>query len=94
MPEARYTLVCLETSIYIHSKNTSDLYDIVKCNFPSVSSAIYRHFEDRLVLAYLSLSDERETIEVHDYSVCPRTGMDTVYTITKPFGAGYKIGGM
>lgn len=45
-------------------------------------------------LCYPCLDDPGETIEVHDYLVCPRSGTDTVYTIAKPFGIGYKIGGI
>ena len=92
LPEARYTLICLQSAIYIYSKNSSELYDIVHCFEPSISSAIYRTYEQRIVIAYLSAEDPGETIEVHDYTLCPRSGTDTVYTIAKPFSTGYKIG--
>ena len=94
LPEARYTLICLQTAIYVYSRNSTYLYDIVACSEASISSAIYRFYEQKLVLAYLSQADSSETVEVHDYSVSKRTGMDTVYTMAKPFSAGYKVGGV
>jgi len=94
LPEARYTLICLQSAIYIYSKNSTYLYDIVSCSQASISSAIYRSYEQRVVLAYLSASDSGESLQVHDYSVSKRTGMDTVYTVNKPFSAGYKVGGV
>ena len=68
LPEARFTVICLKTAIYIYSKNSRDLFDIVPCSSPVISSAIYRRFADSLVLAYLSLDDPAETVHVHDYS--------------------------
>ena len=59
-----------------------------------ISSAIYKSFEDKLVLAYLSKEDPSETVLVHEYSINSTTQMDTVYTITKPFSSGYKVGGV
>ena len=47
-----------------------------------------------MVLAYLSKEDDGETIHVHDYARSATSGMDTVYTISKPFSAGYKVGGL
>ena len=46
------------------------------------------------MLAYLSAEDPGETLEIHDYTVCPRSITDTIYTIAKPFSSGYKIGGV
>lgn len=94
LPGARYTLICLETAIYIYSKNSRDLYDIVPCSSPLISSAIYKRFEQKLVIAYLSKDDPEETVMVHDYSVNPTTSKETVFSIAKPFSAGYKIGGI
>ena len=45
------------------------LFDIVPCSSPMISSAVYKSFEDKLVLAYLSKDDPNETVLVHDYSV-------------------------
>jgi len=94
LPGARYTVIGLKSAIYIYSKNSRDLYDIIPCSNPIISSAIYKSFEDKIVLAYLSKDDPGETILVHDYSVSSKNGMDTIYTIAKPFSAGYKIGGV
>lgn len=69
LPGARYTVICLQTSIYIYKKNSRVLFDIVPCSSPVISSAIYKSFEDKLVLAYLSKDDPNETVLVHDYSV-------------------------
>ena len=94
LPEARFTLICLKTAIYVYSTNSRDLYDIVPCSYSSISSAIYRSYEKKLVLSYVSKNDPGETVEVHDYTINPRSGMDTVFTIAKPFSSGYKIGGI
>lgn len=64
------------------------------CSSPVISSAIYKSFEDKLVLAYLSRDDPNETVLVHDYSVNAATQMETVFTIDKPFSSGYKVGGL
>ena len=90
--EARYTLICLQSAIFIYSMNMKELFDIVSCCKPHISSAISRTHNQKLVLAYLKEATNQETIEVHDYSICARTGMDTIFTINKPFGSGYKIG--
>lgn len=94
LPGARYTVICLKTKIYIYTKNSSALYDIIDCSNPAISSAIYKSYEDKLVLAYLSKDDPLETLQVHDYCVSSTNGMDTIYTIAKPFSSGYKIGGV
>ena len=94
LPGARFTLICLKTSIYIYRKNSRDLFDIIPCSSPIISSSIYKSFEDKLVLAYLSRDDPGETVIVHDFSINASTQMDTIYTIAKPFSAGYKVGGI
>ena len=47
-----------------------------------------------MVIAYLSLDDPEESVLVHDYSTNSTTQKETLYSIEKPFCAGYKIGGM
>ena len=94
LPESRFTIICLQTNIYIYKSNTQELYDIVPCTFSCISSAIYKNHEQRLVLAYLSREDPGEKLLVHDYAINPQTGTDTLYQIVKPFSSGYKIGGI
>ena len=94
LPAARFTLICLVNSIYIYTKNGRDLYDIVPCSQSTINSAILRSLEEKLVISYLAKEDPGETVYVHDYCISPHTGMDTIYTIAKPFSSGYKVGGM
>jgi len=70
------------------------LYDIVPCSNSPLSSAIFKSYDQKLVLAYLSRSDPGETIEVHDYAPNVWTGKETLFTIAKPFSSGYKVGGL
>ena len=61
---------------------------------PVISSAVYRKFEKRIVLAYLNVKEPGEIVEVHDYTVCASAGTDTIYRIAKPFSTGYLVGGI
>ena len=44
LEEARYTLICLQSTIYVYSSNSMELYDIVSCSFPTISSAVFRSY--------------------------------------------------
>ena len=67
LPGAKYTVFCLESSIYVYSKNSKDLYDIVACVSSTISSAVIKQLDDKVLLAYLDPEGEGEKISIRDY---------------------------
>ena len=67
LPGAKYTVFCLETKIYVYSKNSKDLYDIITCVTPTISSAIIKQLDDKVMLAYLDPEADGERVSIRDY---------------------------
>ena len=90
LPGARYTLFCLETKIYVYSRNSKDLFDIISCVSPTVYSAITTQLEEKAMIAFLETSGDGETVYIRDYG----GQAECTYSIKQPFGWGYKVGGL
>jgi hypothetical protein len=69
-----YTVFCLQTKLYIYSRNGRDLYDIIPCCNPTIYSAISKSLSDTAVVATLfssgsNASDYKEdSVQIKDYS--------------------------
>lgn len=90
LPGARYTLFCLETKIYVYSRNSKDLFDIIHCASPTINSAITKELEEKAMIAFLEQKGDGEVVNIRDYG----NEFELTYSIVKPFGWGYKVGGL
>ena len=53
LPSSRFTVFCLETKIYVYTRNGRDLHDIIDCHKPVISSVIYKPLQQKIVLAFI-----------------------------------------
>lgn len=67
LPGARYTLFCLETKIYVYSRNSKDLHDIITCVSPTINSAITKQLDEKAMIAFLETAGNGETVYIRDY---------------------------
>ena len=67
LPGAKYTVFCLETKIYVYSKNSRDIYDIISCVSPTISSAVIKQLDDKVMVAYLDPEADGEKVSIRDY---------------------------
>ena len=93
LPSARFMILCLQTKIYVYTRNGMDLHDIINCCRPRIYSAMYNNLEQRACVAYLR-SPQGEQIEVNDYSLRYSNNERLKFVITEIFGKGYKVGGI
>ena len=67
LPGARYTLFALETKIYVYSRNSKDLFDIISCVSPTIYTAITKQLDEKAMVAFLEKNGDRETVHIRDY---------------------------